>query len=435
MKKYYIITYGCQMNVYDSHLMEYLLEKDGFKKTDDIKKADAIIVNTCAVREHAVERAISRLKSLKYMKKEKPNLRIGLTGCIPQHKKEKLLEIIPFVDFIIGPDKYKNIVSTVSGTNGTFLGFNDTEIYSDLIPARGNFPEAFVSAMRGCNNFCSYCVVPYTRGKERSRNIADILTEIKKLADTGYKRVILLGQNVNNYNYNGNRLPHLLSKVAAIDGIQRIGFLTSHPAYFPIEVIDIMKEEKKIEKYLHLPVQSGSTRILKLMKRGYTKEEYLNLINSIRNKIPDIALSTDIIVGYPTEKERDFLETLELIKSVRFDFAYMFKYSVREMTLASIFPDDVTDEIKQKRLKKLIQIQNDITKQKSFATKNKIFDVLIVEKNKKNSLESDGITVYNKRVIVKGEFNKGELVPVKINDIQGWTPIGIPHYKYGISRT
>lgn len=433
MKKFFILTFGCQMNVYDSALMEYLLEKDGSVKANSVNDADVIILNTCAVREHAVNRVLSRLEDIKGLKRKKSGLRIGVTGCIPQHLKEKLIKEKPFIDFLLGPDNLRKIVSCANGEDGIFVKLIGTPIYSELSPARGNFPEAFVSVMRGCNNFCSYCVVPYTRGRERHRSIGDVLKEVKKLSNEGYKRVIFLGQNVNDYNDNGRGLPYLLSRAAKLEGIERIGFLTSHPAYFPFEVIKVMKNEPKVEKFLHLPLQSGNSKILKLMKRGYTKEEYLKIIDAVRNEIDDITLSTDIIVGFPGETDRDFMDTIKMIEMIGFNSAYMFKYSPRRYTLANTFINNIDEKIKKERLNELIRIQSDITREKSEAYREKILDVLVTGKNEKNLLESNGITVYNKNIIVKERLEKGKMVKVKIDEVKGWTPIGTP-VKERVSR-
>ena len=433
MKKFFILTFGCQMNVYDSALMEYLLEEDGSVKANSVNDADVIILNTCAVREHAVNRVLSRLEDIKGLKRKKSGLRIGVTGCIPQHLKEKLIKEKPFIDFLLGPDNLRKIVSCANGEDGIFVKLIGTPIYSELSPARGNFPEAFVSVMRGCNNFCSYCVVPYTRGRERHRSIGDVLKEVKKLSNEGYKRVIFLGQNVNDYNDNGRGLPYLLSRAAKLEGIERIGFLTSHPAYFPFEVIKVMKNEPKVEKFLHLPLQSGNSKILKLMKRGYTKEEYLKIIDAVRNEIDDITLSTDIIVGFPGETDRDFMDTIKMIEMIGFNSAYMFKYSPRRYTLANTFINNIDEKIKKERLNELIRIQSDITREKSEAYREKILDVLVTGKNEKNLLESNGITVYNKNIIVKERLEKGKMVKVKIDEVKGWTPIGTP-VKERVSR-
>ena len=426
MKKYYILTFGCQMNIYDSNLMAFFLEEDGYIEAQSIEEADVIIVNTCAVREHAVNRVLSRIDSLKCLKKKYPHIRIGVTGCVPQHLKGTLLEEKPFIDFLLGPDNLKRITSSVKDKAGVFVEFTDTALYSEVSPARGKFPEAFVSVMRGCNNFCSYCVVPYTRGKEKSRSIENVVHEVSKLSKRGYKRVILLGQNVNNYNDRGNGLPYLLSVIAKIKSIERIGFLTSHPAYFPLVVIDVMKDEPKIEKSLHLPLQSGSSRILKLMKRNYTKDEYIKIVDKIRDTIEDVTLSTDIVVGFPDEKEKDFTDTINMVKRIGFDSAYMFKYSPRKSTLANTFVDTVKEETKKKRLNELIRVQSEITRKKSESYKGKVLDVLITGENEKNLLESNGITLYNKRVVVKEKLRKGAIVKVRVEEVKGWTPIGVP---------
>lgn len=425
-KKFHILTFGCQMNVYDSHLMAHLLECEGFKQTPYKENADLIIVNTCAVREHAVSRALSRIDSLKNLKRKNRNLRIGVTGCIPQQFRHALLRDRPFIDFLLGPDNLHLVTICAHGTHGAFFDFRDTSPYAALTPARGTFPEAFVAVMRGCNNFCSFCIVPYVRGKERSRALNQITSEIGRLSDKGYTRIVLLGQNINNYCHREKYLPQLLSSVAEITPIERIGFLTSHPAYFPLDTIAVMKQNPKIERYLHLPLQSGSSKILHRMHRHYTPEEYIRLIGTIRKSIPDIALSTDIIVGFPGETEDDFLRTLAIVKSIEFDHAYMFAYSPRKHTLATLFGDTVPEGTKKKRLRDLIQVQSEITEKKSKSYIGRILTVLALGKNRKNVLETDAISVYNKRVIVKGTLESGTTSKVRISEVKGWTPIGIP---------
>jgi tRNA-2-methylthio-N6-dimethylallyladenosine synthase len=280
--------------------------------------------------------------------------------------------------------------------------------------------------MRGCDNFCSYCVVPYVRGKERSRKLADIIDEATQLSRKGYARIVLLGQNVNNYHDSEVGLPQLLAAVSGVDGIQRIGFLTSHPAYFPLETIDIMKDSAKIERYLHLPLQSGSSKILTRMQRHYTSEEYVRLIEAIRKTVPDIALSTDIIVGFPGETQDDFLETMRMVQNIQFDFAYMFRYSPRKKTLAGAMPDSIPEEIKKARLQQLIRLQTEITRRKSRAYAGRTLGVLALGKNRKNLLETDAISVYNKRVVVKGTLEPGTISRVRITEVKGWTPIAVP---------
>jgi len=414
------------MNVYDSNLMASILEKEGHKEAETLDDADVIIVNTCAVREHAVRRAMTRIRGLKNLKKRKPELRIGVTGCISQIEKQNILTKIPFADFVLGTDSLKEISSCAADRNGAFSDFASDAIYSELAPARGKFPEAFVSVMRGCNNFCSYCIVPYARGKVKSRKFEHIIKEVVELSHSGYKRIVLLGQNVNDYKDRGKGLPHLLKAITKIKSIERIGFLTSHPAFFPLHIFDVMKDEPKIERFLHLPLQSGSDRVLKLMNRGYTVSQYLEIIEKARNKISDIALSTDIIVGFPYETEKDFTATIKVIRDISFNSAFMFKYSPRKYTLANSFGDLTSETEKKERLQKLIKTQSAITKEKNNYYKGKILEVLITGKNKKNSLESDAITVYNKKVVVKGSYMKGELVKVLIDDIQGCSPIGVP---------
>jgi tRNA-2-methylthio-N6-dimethylallyladenosine synthase len=427
-KNYFMLTFGCQMNFYDSNLMEHLLEEDGFTPTDSPENAHLIIVNTCAVRAHAVSRALSRIDQLSSFKRKNRNVRIGVTGCIPQQLKDELLSTRPFIDFILGPDNLHRIASCARGASGTFVAFDPLSPYAGMAPACGRYPEAFVAAMRGCNNFCSYCIVPYVRGKERSRTLEQIMEEIELLSRRGYKRIVLLGQNVNNYRDNTHRLPHLLSAVASVNAILRIGFLTSHPAYFPLEAIEQIRQEPKIERFLHLPLQSGSSKILSLMQRGYTAKGYAHLIQAIRDIVPDIALSTDIIVGFPGETDDDFLQTLDMVQRMEFDFAYMFRYSARKSTLAHAFGKEIPEEVKKKRLRDLIRIQNGITTRKSNSYKGRVVDVLALGRNRKNLLETDTISVYNKRIIVQGTLEPGTTALIRVNEVRGWTPIGVPLY-------
>ncbi len=414
------------MNVYDSHIMAHLLVGEGFEQTPYKEQADLIIVNTCAVRGHAVSRALSRIDALKHLKQKKKMLRIGVTGCIPQQLKHTLLKERPFINFLLGPDNLHLITACARGEDGEFFDFRSTSPYAALSPARGNFPEAFVAVMRGCNNFCSFCIVPYVRGRERSRAPMQITAEVTRLSEQGYKRIVLLGQNVNNYRHHESTLPQLLSSLAHIPSIERIGFLTSHPAYFPLETITVMQQQAKMEKYLHLPLQSGSSRMLHRMNRHYTSEEYISLIERIRTKIPDIALSTDIIVGFPGETDDDFARTMDIIKNIEFDHAYMFAYSPRKYTLGTLFGDTIPAETKKRRLFELIQLQSEITRRKSRAYLGRILSVLSLGKNRKNVLETDAISVYNKRVIVKGSLEAGTTLKVRIKEVKGWTPIGIP---------
>jgi tRNA-2-methylthio-N6-dimethylallyladenosine synthase len=425
-RNFYILTFGCQMNYYDSNIMSYLLEQNGHTQTNSIQEADTIIINSCSVREHAVNRMLARLESLKSYKKKNPELRIGVTGCVPQHLQKLLKKEKSYIDFLLGPDELNKITACSRGENGIFVGLSGKYEYSHLTPATGNYPESFISVMRGCDNFCSYCIVPLTRGRERSRKTKHIISEAKKLSQSGYKRVVLLGQNINDFQDKNNGLPYLLSEISKIEGIKRIGFLTSHPAHFPFSVIDVMQSEEKVEKYLHLPLQSGSTNILRRMKRGYTIEQYLDIIQRTKSKIGNIALSTDIIVGFPYETDEDFRKTIDIVKQIGFDSAYMFKYSPRKKTLANVYPDTIPEEVKKERLSELINVQSKITKEKSLSYKGKIYDVLVTGINEKNSLESKAITVYNKRVIVKDRLPAGSMVKVRIDSVKGWTPIGRP---------
>lgn len=427
-KKVYIETYGCQMNLVDSEIISGLMSTRGYNITSEIEGADIILLNTCSVREHAEERVIQRIKTLSKLKSKKPFI-LGVIGCMAERLKEELFEIDYEIDLVLGPDNYRKLPEYINNIEEQKkicdTQLSEIETYSDIIPSRDSTVTAWLSIMRGCDNYCSYCIVPFTRGKERSRSFSSIIDEAKYLIDNNYKEIYLLGQNVNSYFDSDKDFSDLLSSVANLNENIRIRFMTSHPKDLSDKLIFTIKEHPNICKYIHLPFQSGSDRILKLMNRNYTKKDYLNLIDRIKNNIPDVSLSTDIIVGFPTETEQDFLDTLDIVNKVKFDSAFTFKYSPREGTIAYNFDDDISDEIKGERLKRLIDIQQQI----SFESNNKLIGTiqtaLIESYSKKSEKEFQGRLDNNKVTVFPGNGNFiGDLVNVKITKATSATLIG-----------
>jgi len=427
-KKVYIETYGCQMNLADSEIISGLMSNKGYNVVSEIEGADIILLNTCSVREHAEERVIQRIKTLSKLKTKKPFI-LGVIGCMAERMKDRLFEIENEIDLVLGPDNYRKLpeyIKNIEEQNKICdTQLSDIETYSDIIPSRDSTVTAWLPIMRGCDNYCSYCIVPFTRGKERSRSFNSIIDEAKYLIDNNYKEIYLLGQNVNSYYDSNKDFSDLLSSVAKLNDNIRIRFMTSHPKDLSDKLILTIKEHPNICKYIHLPFQSGSDRILRLMNRNYTKKDYLNLIDRIKNNIPNVSLSTDIIVGFPTETEQDFLDTLDIVNKVKFDSAFTFKYSPREGTIAYNFDDDISDEIKGERLKRLIDIQQKI----SFESNNKMIGTiqtaLIESYSKKSEKEFQGRLDNNKVTVFPGNGNFiGDFVNVKIKKVTSATLIG-----------
>lgn len=408
-RKFHIITYGCQMNVYDSEILKEILVNDGYEYTEDIKNAEVILINGCSVRKHAEERAIGRFLNLK-----RNGLKIGFVGCLGKNLMDKGFEL---ADFLIGPDEYRNAKNIIENLD---FEISEFETYDDIIPEQGDV-SAYVAITRGCNNFCSYCIVPYLRGPLRARHYESILKEVKNLKENGVKEVILVGQNVNEYRYDSIDFLGLLRMVKDT-GIKMISFLTSHPKDINLDIFRLMKENDNIVRYLHLPMQSGSNKILKFMNRGYTKEEYIDSIMKIREILPDITITTDILVGFPGEEEKDFIETLEMIKKIRFDFAFMFRYSPRDKTLSSLMDEKIDDKEKKRRLEEIIKTQYKITKDKSLGMIGYNRRCIVMKKAKRGGFLCKDFT--GKNIIVKEYVNIGEEVFVKIIDVKGNTLIG-----------
>lgn len=424
--KFFIETYGCQMNISDSFELRNLLESSGLVYTENENEADTIILNTCSVRNTAEERVLGRLGYLKGLKKSKPNLKIFVTGCMAQNWGEKLLKEAPHINGIFGTYNRSKILEAINDTQNYVVDIK-MDRYEFLPPTIDYiYPfKASVTVIHGCNHSCTYCIVPKTRGKEISRPIKDIVDDIKKLIDKGVVEVLLLGQNINSYGKDiGTSFKELLEEVNKIEGLRRIRFLTSHPINFKRDLIDTIAKLDKVCRYFHLPFQSGSNRILKLMKRGYTHEYYIDMVNYIREKMPDSSISTDIIVGFPSETEEDFKMTLKLVEEVRFDFSYMFIFNPREGTPAATMQDQVPEEIKTERIQRLINLQHSISKESNQKDVGKTFEILVENKGKYEN-QYIGRTSYNKIVVVKSEENLiGKFVNVKIHKLSGSTLVG-----------
>ena len=431
MKKLYIETYGCQMNVADSEVVASIMQMAGYETTEDIDEADAVFLNTCSVRDNAEQKIYHRLEALAAIRRKRP-LIIGVLGCMAERVQQDLLEN-HHCDLVAGPDAYLSLpdltAQAETGHKAINIELSTTETYRDIVPQRlhGMRIGGFVSIMRGCNNFCHYCIVPYTRGRERSRDVESILREVRDLRDRGFKEVTLLGQNVNSYLWNEvNSFPLLLRRVAEEVPEMRVRFTTSHPKDMSDETLKVIAEMPNVCKHIHLPVQSGSDRILKLMNRKYTREWYLDRVAAIRRIIPDCGLSTDIFVGYHSETEEDHQLSLSLMREVGYDSAFMFKYSERPGTYASKhLPDDVPEEVKIRRLNELIALQTDISAQQNKKDEGKEFDVLLESFSKRSRTQLMGRTEQNKAVVVdKGTHHIGETVRVRITGSSSATLLG-----------
>lgn len=432
--KFYIETYGCQMNQSDSEVVVSVMRESGFEHTGDLDQADIVLVNTCAIRDNAEQRIWGRLAEFRARKKRKPWLLVGIIGCMAERLKDQLIEREKSVDVVVGPDGYRSLPELVrqaaAGTKAVNVLLSREETYAEISPVRldKNGVTAFVSIMRGCNNMCSYCVVPYTRGTERSRDVETILAEVRDLFGRGYREVTLLGQNVNSYKYNEVTFAELLGRVAAASPLLRVRFATSHPKDLSDEVIATIAAHPNICRSIHLPAQSGSTRMLELMNRKYTREWYLERIAAIRAVMPDCSLSTDLIAGFCTESTEDHAETLSLMREVGYEFSYMFKYSERPNTKAQrTMPDDVPEEVKTARLTEIINLQNELSLESNRRDVGRHFEVLVEGISKRSSDEVYGRTSQNKVVILpKMNYLPGDYVHVLITDCSSATLIGSP---------
>ena len=439
MKKLYIETYGCQMNVADSEVVASVMKMAGYETTGNLDEANAVFLNTCSVRDNAEQKIYHRLEALAAIRRKRP-LIIGVLGCMAERAQQDLLDN-HHADLIAGPDAYLSLPDLIAqaetGHKAMNIELSTTETYKDIVPQRiglGHKIGGFVSIMRGCNNFCHYCIVPYTRGRERSRDVESILKEVRDLRDRGFKEVTLLGQNVNSYRSKERRregeketdFPALLRRVAEEAPKMRIRFTTSHPKDMSDETLKVIAEMPNVCKHIHLPVQSGSDRILKLMNRKYTREWYLDRVAAIRRIIPDCGLSTDIFVGYHSETEEDHQQSLDLMREVGYDSAFMFKYSERPGTYASKhLPDNVPEEEKIRRLNELIALQTEISAQQNKKDEGKTFDVLVEGFSKRSRDQLCGRTEQNKMVVFpKAGHHIGETVQVKITSSTSATLLG-----------
>ena len=362
IKKFALETYGCQMNVADSELVEGILTNLGLEKTSDYDEADAIFLNTCAIRENAETKVHSKLGNLQKIKLNKPHLIIGVLGCMAQNLKDDLLKNKPYVDIILGPDSYRKIPDLINRHVTDNKSIVDTklsryEVYENLFPSRGDTFNAWVSIMRGCDKFCSFCIVPFTRGRERSRSVESIVEEVKKAVDQGFVEITLLGQNVNSYNFEGKSFSDLLLDVSDIDGVKRIRYTSPHPQDINQELLEVMASRQNICNYVHFPMQSGSNEVLKRMNRTYTREHFYDMAMKIREIMPNCGLSTDIIVGFPGETDDQYRETLDLMEAIKFNSAFTFKYSPRPYTKAEQFSDQISEQVKKDRLDEMLILQ------------------------------------------------------------------------------
>jgi len=426
--KAYIKTYGCQMNESDSEIIAGLLKKDHYQFATDLEEADLIILNTCYVREKVKQKVYSKLGEIKKLKKRNAHLILGVCGCLAQRQPQELLRQAPYVDFILGTFNFHNlplVLKKISKTRKMIMEVEEQEAIPEGLPRcrKGRF-RAYVPIMRGCDNFCTYCNVPYVRGREKSRLPEDILRELEELSHQGYQEVTLLGQNVNSYGKDLEKrmdFADLLDEVNRIKGIERVRFTTSHPRDISEKLVKKMRDLDKVCEHLHLPVQAGSNKILSRMNRGYTRENYLDLVSRIRQAIPEISLTTDIIVGFPGETEDDFQDTLNLIRQVEFDGAFTFCYSPLKGTRAAEFEDQIPEEAKKERIRRLIQVQREILERRNKALIGRKFEVLVEGLSKKSPDELQGRTRTNKVVIFKGGSDLiGRFIQVRIVDSGQW---------------
>jgi tRNA-2-methylthio-N6-dimethylallyladenosine synthase len=424
-KKLFIETYGCQMNVADSEVVASIMQMDGFEITENIAEANAVFVNTCSVRDNAEQKVIHRLQQLNAMKKKNKGMIVGVIGCMAERVKDELITDHK-VDVVVGPDAYldiPNLINSVEqGEKAINVELSKTETYKDVLPTRiGKSISGFVSIMRGCDKFCTYCIVPYTRGRERSREVESILNEIRDLEAKNYKEVTLLGQTVNSYKYTAEDgtvvdFPKLLSMIAEMVPDMRIRFTSPHPKDMTDETIEVMAKYPNICRFIHLPVQSGSNNVLKAMNRKYTREWFLDRVQTMRRLIPDVAIGTDIFSGFSGETEEDHQQSLDLMREARFDLAFMFKYSERPGTVAAKrLPDDVPEEVKIRRLNEIIALQNEISKQSNHNDIGKVYEVLVEGFSKRSKEQMSGRTSQNKMVVFPREGRHiGEFIKVKI---------------------
>ena len=431
-RRLFIETYGCQMNVGDTEIIISILQQHGYIYTETQAEADVVLINTCSVRDNAEQRIWGRLSEMRRLKKSKPSLIVGIVGCMAERLKEQLLEGNTGVDIVAGPDAYRDLPNLLkaaeAGERGVNVLLSAEETYAEIAPVRidKNGVSGFISIMRGCNNFCSYCVVPYTRGRERSRDWQTILSEARQLFENGYREVTLLGQNVNSYHFDEVDFPELMRRVAEVSPLLRVRFATSHPKDMSDRLLEVMASMPNICRAIHLPAQSGSTAMLERMNRKYTREWYLDRIAAIRRYMPDCAITTDLIAGFSGETEEEHQDTLSLMREVGYDFAFMFKYSERPGTFASKhLPDDVPDEVKSRRLQEIIALQNDLGLESYKRDVGQEFEVLVEGESRRNKEQLFGRTSQNKVVVFdRGEYKTGDYVRVRVTACTSATLLG-----------
>ena len=440
-RRVYIETYGCQMNVSDSELMAGILTQNGHQTVPHLDDADVVLVNTCAIRENAETKVINRLVQLNHRKRRQPDLIIGVCGCMAQHLRDKLLDAAPYVDLVMGPDAYRDlpvaldslargVESHVSLTDrDPFVGLrlDKSEDYADIAPIRKEGIRAWLTIQRGCDKMCTFCIVPFVRGRERSLPLKLLVEDVEKLVDQGFKEVVLLGQTVNSYRDNGADFGDLLYAVGDVNGLERVRFTSPHPADATDSMIDAMASSSSVCKHLHLPLQSGSTEVLERMRRTYTAEEYRNLVSKLRERIPDIAITTDIIVGFCGETEDEFMETHKMMADIRYDSAFMFKYSEREGTLAhKAFPDDVPETVKGERLERIIELQENISAEINRNTVGDTVAVLVDGESRRDADKYHGKTDGFKTAVFPKvpDTEIGDVVNVRVNTTTAHTLIG-----------
>lgn len=438
-KRLYVETYGCQMNVGDSEILVSIMQDEGYRYTEDIAQADVILVNTCSIRDNAEQRIWGRLREFHRYKRARKGLVVGIVGCMAERLREELFERETVVDVVAGPDSYRElprlVAAAAAGGHGVNVQLSQEETYGDIRPVRldRNGVSAFISIMRGCNNFCSYCVVPYTRGRERSRDPQTILREAQELFSAGYREVTLLGQNVNSYRWKEGTaeavdFPALVERVAGISPLLRVRFATSHPKDLSDRLIEVMASYPNICRAVHLPAQSGSDRMLAAMNRKYTRAWYLERVAAIRRRMPDCAVTTDLIAGFCGETAEDHAQTLSLMREVGYDSAYMFKYSQRPGTLASrTMTDDVSEEVKTARLNEIIALQNELSTASNERDMGNVFEVLVEGLSRRSSEQLCGRTSQNKMVVFDrtGETTPGDYVRVRITGCTSATLFGV----------
>ena len=431
-RKLFVETYGCQMNAGDTEIVVSIMQREGYIYTDDIEAADIILLNTCSIRNNAEQRIWGRLNEIRRYRKRKPSLLVGIIGCMAERLKERLLEGDAAVDIVAGPDAYRDLPRLAreaeAGAKGVNVLLSQEETYGEIAPVRldKNGVSAFIAIMRGCDNFCSYCVVPYTRGRERSRDAATIVAEARSLFENGYREVTLLGQNVNSYRTGDVDFPALLRMVAEISPLLRVRFATSHPKDISDRLLETMASMPNICRAIHLPAQSGSSEMLRRMNRKYTREWYLDRVAAIRRYMPDCAITTDLIAGFSGETEQEHLETLSLMREVGYDFAYMFKYSERPGTFAQRnMADDVPDQVKTRRLSEIIELQNTLSEQSNCRDVGKEFEILVECTSKRSDQQLSGRTSQNKMVVFdRGTHRAGDYVRVRITGCSSATLFG-----------